>query len=515
MGNCIVENCELPQVTGQKECILHCPKKEYQDDKRNGILNLFYSELIVYILKYLKNHSSKTQNFREEQIREYLTGFEGVPHPVKDMVKNNTLVFTSIVFPERDSRDVDDYGKVLARLGKLHFNSCAFYSHNIELTIPLYFLDCTFHNVWFLYNHSVLENAHNVIYQNCKFLQDINSVSDDYPVPELDNNMFCDCEFKGAISINNLTIKGMIFQNVNTNTQHANVLDISNCTINSKFILNNYQINSFKCESTIFLSKFEFKYNDVKSFSFLNCNFNSLLNSTKTNFEELNIEKCIFNEYVGFQNCHFGTTENLSDDSKNAGFKYVTFNSFVNFRNASFLNGLDIQESNFKAPPNFLNAFVSFQNTNRETFRNIKYSFDRVGNYIEGNKFFVLEIKKYRDEIKIKRGAYSKKILLDLYGVTSNFGQSFIRPIVSIVIISILYWLVVSGYEINLLYSIYPEANKILSVIADVFNTIAKGILPFSRILKEGMEFVSLLFYITFTSLIWLVILAIKRSTKR
>jgi len=187
---------------------------------------------------------------------------------------------------------------------------------------------------------------------------------------------------------------------------------------------------------------------------------------------------------------------------------------FINFRKANFISGLDLAHINLKEPPNFLSATISPYNSNRETFRIIKYSFDKVGNYIEANKFYEMEMLKLKEELKLqnKRSAY---FLLRLYEITSNYGQSYIRPIILTLLFSLAYWFLIIGYEHNILYSIYQPANYILESISNVFNGISKHIMPISKVLKEGMEFISLLFYITFTSFIWLIILAIKRSTKR
>ena len=97
----------------------------------------------------------------------------------------------------------------------------------------------------------------------------------------------------------------------------------------------------------------------------------------------------------------------------------------------------------------------------------------------------------------------------------SNFGQSYIRPISWIVIAGFVYMALIKGYESNLLYRIVPSANSGVESVAHVANSFAKAVLPFQRLLKEGMEFVSLMFYVVFSSLVWQTIVAVKRQTKR
>lgn len=71
------------------------------------------------------------------------------------------------------------------------------------------------------------------------------------------------------------------------------------------------------------------------------------------------------------------------------------------------------------------------------------------------------------------------------------------------------------GHEGNLLYNLVPSANEAISSVSNVLNGIAANIIPFKKLLREGMEFTSLVFYIIFASLIWQTIVAVKRHTQR
>ena len=70
-------------------------------------------------------------------------------------------------------------------------------------------------------------------------------------------------------------------------------------------------------------------------------------------------------------------------------------------------------------------------------------------------------------------------------------------------------------YEKNYLYEFWEPANTYIKIFSSFLNDIVKNILPFKKILKEGMEFISLIFYIIFSTLIWQTIVALKRLTKR
>ena len=157
---------------------------------------------------------------------------------------------------------------------------------------------------------------------------------------------------------------------------------------------------------------------------------------------------------------------------------------------------------------------IDEKNTNRETFRIVKSSFDEIHNYIEANKYFSYEMKKYKEELK-GTNKTQEKVILFLNEKISNYGQSYVKPIFYMIATSIIYYLLILGYENNILYEIHPSSNGFLEKISSSVNNVSKNILPFSKALKSGMEFVSLLFYIIFASLIWQTLVAVKRHTRR
>ncbi|WOQ95323.1 hypothetical protein R4533_14805 [Vibrio cholerae] len=98
---------------------------------------------------------------------------------------------------------------------------------------------------------------------------------------------------------------------------------------------------------------------------------------------------------------------------------------------------------------------------------------------------------------------------------TSDFGQSYLLPIFWMFVFSVIYYLLILGHESNLLYNLVPSANKLIASVSNAVNGIAANIIPFKKLLREGMEFVSLLFYVIFASLTWQTIVAVKRHTRR
>jgi len=480
MSICSINECNLDVHGGYDECILHCSKSKLDFFK---IRSEFYNSLD----KYVADNSIDGDDFCH---------------------------FFRIAFPKPDIQSKINYARILNRLKQVHFDNCHFYTSYIESSDPeLFFQDCIFYERWSIFNAQVLKNDNGVLYQNCTFHKEVSSYSEDDGKYVIDSQLFNDCEFKKGIEFGNVEFKSPIFNNTDDIDLNIESLHLMDCILKDKFILNRCNIQSFLMEDTVFESKFEFKQNIVEDFEIFNSNYFKVVDTFETKFGNFNIKKSIFDDFVGFEKCSFGGSDD-SEHEEAAKFTYATFLSFVNFRNTSFYSGLDIENINLKEAPNFLNTNINEKNSNRETFRIVKSSFDKIHNYIEANKYFSYEMKKYKEELK-GTNKTQEKVILFLNEKISNYGQSYIKPIFYMIATSIIYYLLILGYENNILYEIHPSINGVLEKISSFANNVSKNILPFSKTLKAGMEFVSLLFYIIFASLIWQTLVAVKRHTRR
>lgn len=480
MSICSINECNLDVYDGYDECILHCSKRGLDFFK---IRFDFYHSLEDYVAK---------------------NSIDG----------NGFCHFFGIVFPKPDIQSKINYAKILNTLKEIHFDNCHFFTSYIESSDPeFFFQSCIFYERWRVFNAPILKNVNGVLYQNCIFHKEVSSYSEDDGKYVIDSQLFNDCEFKKSIEFGNVEFKSPIFNNTGDIDLNIESFHLIDCVLKDKFILNRCNIKSFFMEDTVFESKFEFKQNIVSDFEIFNTNYFKVVDTFETKFGKFNIKKSIFDDFVGFEKCSFGE----SGDSENeyiAKFTYATFLSFVNFRSTNFYSGLDIENINLKEAPNFLNANINEKYSNRETFRIVKSSFDKIHNYIEANKYFAYEMQKYKEELK-GTNKTQEKLILFLNEKISNYGQSYIRPIFYMIATSIIYYLLILGYENNILYEIHPSINGALEKISSVVNNVSKNILPFSKILKTGMEFVSLVFYIIFVSLIWQTLVAVKRHTRR
>ena len=519
MSVCSNDNCNRDAYEDENECVLHCEKYAYDHDRdTRNILREFNSALIDYIVdNAFENNPAVTRGVTLYTVKEYLKvggAGRGVAQSILGFSKSINAVFTGIRFPDRRNQDDFDYIKALRLIKSAYFMRCHISAHELALTnTDCFFHGCHFYNNWNLTSLPIFGNSYHVLYRECEFHKDVSLFSQGREIEVMSISLFSNCIFNNDLSFNGIDFREPVFSNADDTRLCINNFKISSCFFQGGFILNNYDIDTFYCVDTLFNSKYEFKKNIVNDFCVVNTNFSGISDSYETKFNKFKMIKNIFSEFTAFERCEFGFKNN-NDKDLIATFTYVTFLSFINFRNTRFHSGLDVEDINIKESPNFLNTQIVADNCNRETFRIIKHSFDKVGNHIVANKYFAEEMIKYRQEIKLS-GSSQEKIILFMNHKISNFGQSYFRPIGIAVITAIVFALFALGYEYNILYKIHPILNDGIRDTANVLNGLAKAFLPLSRFLKEGMEFVSLLFHMIFAGLIWQTIVAVKRHTRR
>jgi len=518
-NKCSRDECKL-NVYQDEKCVLHCKKKSKYRDTDLQLYEDFNTALIDNIAEQLEESSDNEDAIIDKRsaIR-FLHGesFQAIFSNDEEMISlaSNaffyTILFEYIIFPQGKPKNTFFYNKVIKKLKEIHFYHCKFNVSHLKLdNIKCFFQDCKFYEPWTLPNCIISEDEDNTIYQKCEFYDNVTNDRKsiiNYDVSQFDYR----CRFEKELSFSNVKFKKPLFYSARKNYLEdrgfIQILLFDNCIFEQPFQLNNYQIDFFSSTDTVFKnkSKFEFKNNEVKEFQLLNTNFQSLVDCIGTKFQSFKVEKSIFEKFTGFEKCEFGEKEN---NSKEVVFQYATFLDFVNFRDAEFHKGLDLRNANFKELPNFLDVEIEFndksKNTNRETFRIIKHSFDSVGNTIEANKFFADEMNEERRESK-----GFKKFILNLNYLISNFGQSWIMPL-----LFIMYFLVLQ-YLVFCLIDNWQISNKSLQTIWVELNHTIHNFMPFKKFLVEGKEFISLFFLIIYSILIYNLVIAVKRITKR
>lgn len=514
---CSINDCGREVFENTTECVLHCKKRDYSHDFQNkGILRKFYDVLIEYIAEsaFEWKGPDNPEIVNVESLKAYLR--EGIgSDEVVDFCNKEITVFNFVFFPCNDSRDNFDYLKVLKKIKGAHFNYCKFSAHSIEIPeVETFYQDCEFFQWWSITQSKLLGNVNNVLYQNCQFKEDVSLCLEGDQEQSLNIPLFNDCSFEKTLLFESIELKESIFNNTENSKIKVGKLIVENCTINEKFVLNDLRVHRLVIKNSDFKSKVELKNGVIDEVELINTNFFGLFDSYNTKYGRFYCFKNIFSDFVGFEKCKFSALEGENELNVIAIFKYATFLSFTNFRNSIFYKGLDLEDTNLKEAPNFLNIKLLSSNTNRETLRIIKDSFDKIGNHIEANKFFVLEMSKYKQELAANP-INQEKIIFWLNEKASHFGQSYLLPICWVIFFSVIYYLLILGHESNALYSIAPAANDVLRAVSEIINGVAANIIPFKTLLRDGMEFLSLVFYIVFASLIWQTIIAVKRHTRR
>lgn len=508
-------------------------------------MQCFYNELLEYIVnkvwsragqsrlqkqtirEYLLRSAGSAGHYSEEEYEALADTFDDEPadpvpiFEVERIIKLAPLTFESIAFPANDARLGHNYIALLENLNSIRFTNCSFYTNQLELQhTSICFDRCIFFTDW---NTQIPAALHDfeTLYQECTFKACLN-INGRYCDPvEIGRyrSLLRDCALKQVL-ISKIEIDSKLFENSSNYQQRIESLEIHSAKLKRSFILRKTKAERIFFSDTTFSSKFELKDCIVREFKSDNTNFKQVSDFNSSRFLVFFIYKSVFFDFAALENCQFGYSEDSSreqEESAGARLTYATFYSFINFRNSTFHRQLDLRNSNRKELPNFLGCTFkpdACRQTDRETFRIIKHSFDMIGNRVDANRYYALEMQAYLRELK-EQGSRSERFILWCNGWMSNYGQSYIRPIVLIMLCMLFMYGIRTGYEGNWLYEIHPPANPIISLLAGQLNGWSKSLAVFKPLMLEGMEFVSLLFGVIFSALIWQAVVAIKRHTVR
>ena len=521
---CEVDGCDNQAFQDLDECALHCDKDCVHEDSINAVLSEFNRLLNFYILDdILSRYIPDSED--ESYINEIVT-----------YRKNNKCLYDSIIFKKKFSEykigfhdilfpDISliNYTETLSVFKNIWFKKCVFYVGYFNLKFTgVFFEECVFKYDLCIKPTALFLLKTDFVFYRCIFEHKIYIDSKGKDREVFEYGLFEECNFKAIISLSNAEFEREVFKfkpipNIDTEVSEPTWLSsilINNVIFHDKCKFNYIDIVNLVIKDTKFLSKLEVKESVISYFELNNSNVSEVFDSFDSRFIRFIFYKSIFTDFSGFEKVYFGLEDNFND-LYTARFIYTTFMSFSNFRSTKFLSGLDFENSNLKEQPNFLKADISSINTNRETFRIVKKSFDDVGNQLEANKFFVEEMKAYKKELD-DNGNKWDRLVYRANEEVSDFGRSYIKPSALLFLSLIIYTSLLSIHESffeNYNYLLHPWVDY-LSIQA---NEVAKNLLPFSKFLekKSGIEFISLLFYIWFGILIWQIIVAVKRHTQR
>jgi hypothetical protein len=435
---------------------------------------------------------------------------------IRKFNKSNEITISDIYFPYRDNRDDFDYFKLLNLFSGVHLIYCHLYIDNWQLEdVAVFFDECVFYNSFDITPIQMFQKVTDCLFAECEFKSvvrvspiEINSIFED--------SLFLGCDFKKSLRLENSIFKKIPFLGLEQRELKLSTLEIYDCNFDGGFKLNSMHISYLWIENTNFLVGFWMLKANITTLNCINVVIDCLFDASNSLFVRAKFNRTKFLDVADFEEVKFGkiSGEFLNSSEDTTQFKYVTFMNAANFKNTSFSYGLDFENVDLREQPNFLKSNINPHDTNRETFRIIKYSFDSRGNKIEAGKYHAYEMNAYINELSFSKNFW-QLVILHANNLISRFGQSYIIPFSLLMTSIVLYSGLFDLYQKFLQFRTY-EIPYGVECMTEWLNAIARNFLPFARFIsdKRGFEFVSLLFYIIFAILIWQIIVAVKKQTQ-
>lgn len=449
--------------------------------------------------------NKKQNNLKSSDLKKYFSGIASrqTIDQIKSRLQITDLEINNENIDMSHQWDQSAREKLLTNIKSVTFTDCFFFSKPGTLGLTkTTFTNCTIDSNWDLLPSETNDSE----YHNCIFLDEVeisgtffhkqDEVDKESIKTGIDISTFDSCQFKKGMS---LSVLESIIRNDHSESKPSNTthLKITHCNLPTTDFLSTFSAKKIEIsESSVDNLKIVAK-TDASSLRLSLCDINSKLNIEQSNIDKLHICDCHIH-------CPSAITRNIINF---ACISMTSFHDQLSFQGTTFSSGLEISTMHNKYAPNFLGSFIGENNSSRETFRIIKNSFDSVGNFIEGNKFYSMEMKKMADELKLAKNPFDL-ILYNLNRIASRNGQSFVLPLYWIITLSLL------RYQAR--HENIPFIKKILQTNPVAFlNEVTNGLTPLSKYLTPNYEFVSLIYYISIAGLLWHTVVAIKRRTKR
>ncbi|WP_372815929.1 hypothetical protein [Psychrobacter sp.] len=515
---CGIDGCDNQTFKGLNKCALHCEKERIHEDSRSTVLSEFNRLLNLYIL--------------DDVLLRYIPDSEDERYinEIEKYRKNNKCLYDSMIFKEKfceykigfhgilfPSTSLIDYTETLMIFENIWFNKCVFYVKFFNLkSTGVFFEECVFKYDIYIKPATLFLLKENYIFYQCVFEDKVYIGREGRYKYIFGESLFSGCVFENSIKFRNAILKKEPFLGIDERELKLSTLEIYDCNFDGGFKLNSTHISYLWIENTNFLIGFWMLKANITTLNCINAVIDGLFDASNSSFVRAKFNRTKFLDVADFEEVKFGKTnaEFLNSGEDTTQFKYVTFMNAANFKNTSFSYGLDFENVDLREQPNFLKSNINPHDTNRETFRIIKYSFDSRGNKIEAGKYHAYEMNAYINELSFSKNFW-QLVILHANNLISRFGQSYIIPFALLVGSVSLYSYLLNSYKKSLQFRTY-ELSYGVECITEWLNTIARNFLPFARFIsdKRGFEFVSLFFYIIFAILIWQIIVAVKKQTQ-
>ncbi len=226
---------------------------------------------------------------------------------------------------------------------------------------------------------------------------------------------------------------------------------------NSKIEIHNSYIKKIMVQDAIFKSDFTIYTTKIDDITIKNVDFEALSEFNEVTFQdEFDFREITYKGLTLFDKCVFNTK---------AEFEYIIFEKFTSFRGSTFNQGLNLDYTSSDKEINFfgtngLESNESRENTSQETYRIIKNNFEKIGNKIEANHYFTLELEKHRSDIW-NRPDISLQLLRDgivsfFHWISSNHSSNWFLA---------LFWIYMVSFFTNLFLGNELSINNVFKYI--------------------------------------------------
>ena len=366
---------------------------------------------------------------------------------------------------------------------ELFFDNCVFqdkahfkysFFHN-----TVYFRFTTFNNAVY-FSFSNLQNACimiNATFKNIVWFHELISQKDfSFSSSTFENIVsFYNLTLKNKISFSNSTFQSKVFfsdlNQKEITKKDKNVLIFSSAIFSEESYIDfyNFKIKSLKIENIQNYSNFV-KFTNIKILENLTLKNSNL---TKIEFHNLNLTECKTE------------IENVS---------FIGHSGFTIFNNV-------------KWGKNIIG--------NRDTFRQLKYVNDQQGNIIEANKFYSIEMKKYKEDLKKEscKTNWQERFTFCINEKVSNFSQSWLRPLIWFFIVGIFFFLL--SNIVNIISFNYTHIHISIKNIFNLITNFCEFINPFQAVQNNNFSIWWLLNKIFSFIILYQFIVALRRQTRR
>lgn len=438
--------------------------------------------------------------------------------PVEELVELEPVFIEGVLFDEESLPALIELRTVFENLKLVCFSQCEFHLN----ILPRLHVGFQFKNCRILCAFEVPEEPAtyvDALFVDCEFSKEVRLFGEGRSVASWGYSLariFRNCQLKSLV-VENTWLQTKLFENTSSHSVALDSLVIRDCIFDAELSLSGFDVNVLQICNAKFKRKIILKAGSFQSFTAESSQFKSMVDCEGARFGRMAIERCRFFDVLSLESVKYACEASSSEEDEESyvSFKFCAFDKMINFRNVFFEIPLDLRHTNRKELPTFIGAYFtrsSRKKTDRETFRIIKHSFEAVGNQVEANQYFAMEMEAYRKELKGCPGRLSERFLLACNGLMSGHGQSYVRPVFLIVLLMFVFQLVRYGSEQNWLLRLCPQAEPYVQVA----NGWARSLIVFQPLMKtEGLELVSLLFGLLFSILIWQTLSAIRRHTRK